>query len=291
MRLLVLGRHGQVARELAEASLPEGWSLTTAGRDELDLREVESIASRLLAIAPDAVINAAAYTAVDQAELEPAAAARLNAEAPAVAAAACAELGAPFVHISTDYVFDGRKPDPYVEDDPVCPLSVYGRTKADGESTVRASGARAAILRTSWVYSARGSNFVKTMLRLADEREEVEVVEDQVGRPTWARDVAAATLLATAALRDRLFEQQVFHIAGEGDATWADMAQHVFDRLAQAGRPVPRLRRISSAEYPTPAVRPRNSRLDGARAREQLLFTPRPWRDGVDLVLRDLGVG
>ena len=290
MHVLVLGRHGQVAQALAAFPLPDRYRLTTAGRAELDLADVAGIGDALKAIGPDAVINAAAYTAVDQAESEPAAAALLNAETPGAAAQACAAMGVPFVHISTDYVFDGCAAEPYLEDNPLSPVSVYGRTKADGEAAVRQSGAASAILRTSWVYSSTGANFIRTMLRLAETREEVSVVDDQIGRPTWARDVAAGALLAVAALRDRLFHHEIFHITGQGDATWADVAEHVFDRLREAGRAAPSLKRITTADYPTPAVRPANSRLGGDRAEAVLYFTPRPWREGVDLVLAELGV-
>lgn len=289
MHVLVLGRHGQVARELAGMPLPAGWSLRTAGRAELDLTDLGGLRDRLLSLAPDVVINAAGYTAVDQAEGEPAAAAVLNRDGPAIAAAACAEVGAPFVHISTDYVFDGRKGEPYLEADPVCPVGVYGRTKAEGEAAVTESGAITAILRTSWVYSAHGTNFVKTMVRLAGEREAVSVVDDQVGRPTWARDVAAAALLACAALRDDPSDAGVFHITGEGDATWADVADEVFAVMREAGRSAPVLRRIATAEYPTAAMRPADSRLGGSRAEEVLYFRRRPWRDGVRSVLAELG--
>ena len=201
--ILVFGRSGQVARELAKVGAPAGFELAFAGRETLDLASGADPAALIADLAPAAVINAAAYTAVDRAESEPDAAFRLNRDAPAAMAAACARADAPFVHFSTDYVFDGTKPSPYVEDDPVGPTGVYGLSKAEGEAGVLAAGGAATILRTAWVFSAFGANFVKTMLRLGESRPEVAVVADQLGRPTWAEDCARAALRATQALLDR----------------------------------------------------------------------------------------
>ena len=275
--LLVLGGEGQVARELAAIAPAEGWTVTRVGRAQADLSTAE-IAPLLAAHRPALVVNAAAYTAVDRAETEPAAARALNADLPARAARACAEAGTPLVHISTDYVFNGSKPQPYVEDDPLSPLGVYGATKADGERAVQAAGGRAAVVRTAWVYGAEGANFVRTMLRLAGSRDELGVVGDQHGNPTWSQDVARACLK----LGDRLCggdrdAQGVFHAAGEGDTTWAGFAAAIFAESARRGGPSARVRPITTAEYPTPAQRPANSRLDCARLARAVGWRPGPW--------------
>jgi dTDP-4-dehydrorhamnose reductase len=238
---------------------------------------------------PDLVLIAAAYTAVDRAESEEETARLVNADAPGAIARACAETGAGLLHVSTDYVFDGAKPEPYVEEDPIAPASAYGRTKAEGEAAIRASGARAAIVRTSWVYSPFGANFVKTMLRLAESREEVGVVADQLGRPTAAADLAAALLeLGLRMTRRDIAAEGLFHYAGAGDATWADFAEAVFAASAGRGGKQPRVRRIPTAEFPTPARRPANSRLDTAKI-EGLGVRPRPWREALEICLDRLG--
>ena len=277
--ILVFGRSGQLARELAKLGAPGGLELDFAGRTDFDLAHGDDPARLIEARAPVAVINAAAYTAVDRAESEPEAAFRLNRDVPAAIARACAARDTPLVHISTDYVFDGTKAEPYVEGDPVCPISVYGRSKAEGEAAVLQSGARAGVLRTAWLYSAFGSNFVKTMLKLAQTRPEISVVDDQVGRPTWAEDSAGGALRLVQALLDRDDRASgVFHLSGEGDATWADFAEAIFEESALRGGPRPAVRRITTAEYPTPARRPANSRLDCSRITEILDWRTRPWR-------------
>ena len=275
--LLVLGAEGQVARALAALGPAEGWTVTRIGRAQADLATAE-IAPLLAERRPALVVNAAAYTAVDRAESEPGAARALNADLPARAARACAEAGVPLAHISTDYVFDGSKPAPYVETDPLAPLGVYGRTKAEGEAAVAAAGGRAAVVRTAWVYGAEGANFVRTMLRLAETRDEVGVVGDQHGNPTWSQDVARACLR----LGDRLCggdrdAQGVFHATGEGDTTWAGFATAVFAESARRGGPSARVRPIATTDYPTPAQRPANSRLDCAKLRRVTGWRPGPW--------------
>lgn len=285
-KILVIGEHGQVARELAKLGPPAGFELAFAGRDRFDLDDP----GRTVAdAAPAAVINAAAYTAVDKAESEPEAAFRLNRDAPGALARACAERGVPFVHFSTDYVFDGTKPEPYVESDPIAPLGVYGESKAEGEALVRAAGGLGGIIRTSWVYSAYGANFVKTMLRLAETREEIGVVADQLGRPTWAEDCARGALRLTQALLEgRVDGGQVFHLSGAGDAVWADFAEAIFELSAGRGGTRPRVRRISTADYPTPARRPANSRLDCARITAALDLPMRPWRESLKACLSEM---
>ena len=288
-RVLVIGKTGQLARELAAASPPAGFQLEMLGRDQMDLSRPEDAAQAVRDRAPDLVLLAAAYTAVDKAETDEAAARLVNAEAPGAIARVCAELGAPLVHVSTDYVFDGSKPEPYGESDPIAPIGAYGRTKAEGEALIAASAARAAVLRTSWVYSPYGANFVKTMLRLAESRDEVSVVGDQLGRPTAAADLAAAVLaMGERLLQDEAAAEGVFHYSGAGDATWAEFAEAIFEGAARRGRPGARVRRITTAEFPTPARRPANSRLNTAKI-EGLGVPPRPWREALDICLDRLG--
>ena len=277
-KILVLGRSGQVARELDKIGAPDGFAFEFAGRERLDLGAADP-RPLLDEVRPAAVINAAAYTQVDKAESEPEAAYRLNRDAPAALARACAEAGVPFVHFSTDYVFDGTKAGPYVETDPIHPTGVYGASKAAGEAEVLAAGGPAIVLRTSWVYSAFGANFVKTMLRVAATRDELGVVDDQLGRPTWAEDCARGALRAAQALLDGEIQgAELFHLAGEGDATWADFAEAIFELSAARGGPSARVKRITTADYPTPARRPANSRLDCGKMIGALNWPMRNWR-------------
>jgi dTDP-4-dehydrorhamnose reductase len=269
MRILVTGTQGQVAQSLVErASAHAGMSVVPLGRPELDLLDLERIEAAIGAARPDAVVNAAAYTAVDQAESEPELAQRINGDAAGRVAAAAARLNVPVLHLSTDYVFDGTLERPYRESDPVAPLGVYGRTKLDGERQVAAATANHAILRTAWVYSPFGKNFVKTMLRLSESRPEVRVVADQRGSPTSALDIADALLV----MGRRMVEEHgnidlrgTFHLTGSGEATWAAFAEAIFQHAERHGRSPVRVVPITSAEYPTPAQRPANSRLDCSR--------------------------
>lgn len=290
-RLLVFGGTGQLARELVRLGRDEGRKVRACGRLELDLADADLDAALPALLAewrPDAVVNASGYTAVDKAEVEYDAALHLNRDAPAAMARACAAAGTPFVHVSTDYVFDGRF-GPYREGDPVAPAGAYGRSKAEGEAAVRAAGGRAVTLRTSWVYAAHGANFVRTMLRLASTRDEVAVVADQRGRPTWARELAQGCLLAADALgRGELADTPVLHVSGGGEASWADFAAAVFELSAARGGPLARVRPITTAEYPTPAPRPADSRLEGRLAAERLGFRPRPWRDSLAACLDEM---
>lgn len=280
MRILVFGRTGQVATELARIA-PEA---TFLGRDTVDLADPPACAAAIAAHRPDAVINAAAWTAVDRAEAEEAAAHRVNADAPAAMAGACATLGVPLVHISTDYVFDGAGHTPFTPDAPTGPLGAYGRTKLAGEEAVRASGATHAILRTSWVFSAHGANFVKTMLRLSDTRDRLTVVADQTGGPTPAAGIARACLTIATQLAADPAKSGTYHFAGGPDVTWADFARAI---LAAAGRTT-QVEDIPTSAYPTPARRPANSRLDCITT-ETTFGIPRPdWRPGLAAVLREL---
>lgn len=285
--ILVIGRSGQLASELALAAPAN--ALRACGRDTLDLTALEALPDRLRELAPDAIINAAAYTAVDKAESEPDAAMLLNRDGPGVLASVCADLQIPLVHISSDYVFDGANASPYVEADPTSPTSVYGHSKLEGEQRILAAGGRAAILRTSWVYSAFGANFLKTMLRVAATRDEISVVDDQIGRPTWARDLAEACLEVTRRLGNGDDSATgVFHYSGAGDATWADFACHIFETAKRLGYPTAAVSRITSAEYPTPVKRPANSRLDTTKFENVFNLKPRDWREACELCMKQL---
>jgi dTDP-4-dehydrorhamnose reductase len=290
LRVLVIGKTGQLARELSLRA-PSDISVTAIGRPELDLANPTDAAAVVRDFPCDAVINASAYTAVDMAESEPHAAMVLNAEAPGRIARVCAVHAVndiPFVHISTDYVFDGEKSTPYRESDPTGPQGAYGESKRAGEAAVLAAGGRAAIIRTSWVYASHGANFLRTMLRLAEARDELGVVADQLGRPTWAADLADACFAVTRQLAaHNTSAQGVFHYSGAGDASWADFAEAIFAESAARGGPSARVRRITTADYPTPAKRPANSRLDTAKI-EALGINPRSWREAVALCLDEI---
>lgn len=287
-RVLVLGADGQLGRELRRARAPAGLSLSFAGRSDIDITS-DGAAAALTAMRPDAVINAAAYTAVDKAESEPELAFAINRDAPALLAREAATLGAPFLHISTDYVFSGEKPGPYVETDIKQPLNVYGRSKSEGENAILSCHAGALILRTSWVYSPFGANFVKTMLRLGETRDSVRVVADQIGRPTAAGDLAAVCLaLVARQLAGSDAAKGVLHFANEGKASWADVAGAIFSEAATRGRRPVAVTSISTADYPTPAKRPANSLLDTSRIETEFGIVPRPWRAALSECVAEL---
>jgi dTDP-4-dehydrorhamnose reductase len=286
--VLVFGRNGQVARELHALRESFERPFLFLGRKEFNLEAVGEIEALTAHYRAGAVINAAAYTAVDKAESEPGAAFQLNRDAPAAMARACASLGLPFVHISTDYVFDGKKSSAYVETDPRAPQSVYGASKAEGEEAVTSAGGQTAILRTAWVFSSYGSNFLKTMVRLAHTREEIGVVTDQHGRPTWAHDVARACLTSLNLMERDRHSLGILHAAGSQDASWADFADMIFTEQANRGRPAPRVRRIMTADFPTPARRPKNSRLDTARTEAVLGWKASPLLGAIATVLDHL---
>lgn len=282
MTLVVFGRTGQVARELA-VRRPDAVYLDRAAVDLSDPSSVAPALAPHLADA-DAVINAAAWTAVDKAEEAEDAARAINGESPGAMARACAAAGVPFVHVSTDYVFDGRGTDPRRPADPTAPLGAYGRTKLAGEEAVRAAGGTYAILRTSWVFSAYGSNFVTTMLRLSQTRDALTIVADQVGGPTPAAAIAEACLRIAGALRDDPGLGGTYHFTGAPDVSWADFARAIFDA---AGRSVA-VTDIASAAYPTPAARPLNSRLDCAATRAAFGIERPDWRAHLRAILPDL---
>lgn len=285
LKVLQFGATGQMAREVIARAPRRGLILTALPREEADLSDPAAIERIVAAADADLVINAAAYTAVDRAQTERDAAFEINALAPAAMARACAERGLPLVHVSTDYVFNGGGSRPWREDDATAPVNVYGDSKLAGEQAIAESGARAAILRTSWVFSAHGANFVKTMLRLAD-RDELKVVDDQIGRPTFAGDLAEAALTIGERLaRDENAAAGIFHFAGAGAVSWHEFAMAIF---AAKGPPVPRVVPIPTQDYPTPAARPANSVLDCARIESAFGIVPRSWRDGLDETLAAL---
>jgi dTDP-4-dehydrorhamnose reductase len=291
IRIAVTGRHGQVARALAEAGPGLNVEIISLGRPELDLAVPETIRHALRSASADIVVNAGAYTAVDQAEREPEIAWAVNGTGAGVLAEAARSLGLPVIHLSTDYVFDGNKGSAYVEKDSVAPASAYGSSKLAGERAVVAATANHIILRTSWVYAPYGKNFVRTMLALAESRDEVRVVSDQHGCPTYAPDIAAAIIGITRNLlrnpSDPLM-RGIFHLAGSGETSWAGFASAIFNFLAAKGLRKPALTAIASTDYPTPARRPANSRLNCAKlARVHGIQLP-SWRDSLGICLERL---
>ena len=283
MRILVLGSSGQLAHALRLAATPD-LMIETVGRPQTDLTDRAAVIAATTAHRPDVVINAAAYTAVDKAESEREAAFLVNATGAGYAAMATAAAGIPLIHVSTDYVFDGNKATPYLETDPTGPVSVYGASKLAGEQQVAGSNPRHVIVRTAWVVSPFGANFVQTMLRLATERDELRVVADQVGSPTSAIDLAAALIAVArqvAAMAPGDSRWGVYHATNSGTANWADLAEHALAASARHGGRVVPVRRITTADYPTPAKRPANSRLDGSKLTRNFAVTLPCWQDAV----------
>ena len=296
MRILLLGKNGQVGWELQRSLAPLGelTALDRHGADGLcgDLGNPEGIAATVRAVQPQLIVNAAAYTAVDQAESEPELARRINAAAPAVLAREAAAGGALLVHYSTDYVFDGSGERPWREDDATGPLSVYGQTKLEGEQAILASGCAHLILRTSWVYAARGGNFAKTMLRLAQERERLTVIDDQWGAPTGAELIADVSAHAIAQTRQQPGKAGIYHLAPAGETTWFQYAKHVIAQAQQAQSAIKikatEILPIPTSAYPTPARRPHNSRLDTRKLQAAFGLSLPPWQRGVDRMLVEI---
>ncbi len=292
MKILLLGGNGQVGRELRR-SLPALGEVIVATRDGVGADAVagfdqpESLAGLIETIAPDVVVNAAAYTAVDKAETDIDAAFRINAEAPAAIAGACEAIDALLVHYSTDYVFDGRATRPYFENDATAPLGVYGASKLAGEQAIQGSGTRHVILRTAWVYAAHGKNFLLTMLRLAGDRDELRVVADQYGAPTPAAWIADAT---TALLRHGVAESGTWHLTTGGETNWHEFATAIMDEAHALGllQRKPPVLPITTVEYPTPAHRPAYSVLDTMRLRRDFGILPLDWREGLTHTLQEL---
>jgi dTDP-4-dehydrorhamnose reductase len=290
-KLLLLGRNGQVGWELQRALAPLG-EITALGSAEADFAQPEALAAVVRLIAPDIIVNAAAYTAVDKAESEPELAHTVNAAAPAVLAREAAACGAWLLQYSSDYVFDGSGNTPWTEDAATGPLSVYGRSKLAGEDAIRASGCRHLILRTSWVYAARGGNFAKTMLRLARERDRLRVVADQIGAPTGAELLAdlSAHMLRTALIKPSV--SGTYHAAAAGETSWHGYARHVIEVARAAGQPIKvdldAIEAISTSDFPLPAPRPANSRLNTQKLRDSFGLVLPPWQAGVDRMLAEV---
>ncbi len=293
LRYLVTGREGQVVQSLLEqCRRPEHahLELIAMGRPELDLMDLDSLRRSVETVEPDLIISAAAYTAVDQAESDEETARQVNALGPKALGQAAAYLNIPVVHLSTDYVFDGDKKTPYEESDPVAPVSAYGRTKLEGERLLLEATPNAVILRTAWVYSPFGKNFAKTMLRLAETRDQVNVVADQVGNPTSALDIADGILKVAGNLLEdsdpRL--RGIFHMSGRGDASWADFAEEIFRVSVSYGGPSASVGRITTENYPTPAKRPVNSRLNNVSLRAIHALELPSWRVSTQDVVKRL---
>lgn len=291
MRILVTGVAGQLARSIRErASGASGTEIICMGRPNLDLARPETIEASVRAVNPDVIVNAAAYTAVDNAQDEPELARIVNAISPGVLAATANASGARLIHLSTDYVYDGNKNAPYVENDLTGPSSVYGNTKLEGELAVRAQSHGHLILRTAWVYSPFGKNFVKTMLDLAATRPRLTVVDDQSGNPTSALDLADAVLAIVGHWRHEPETGlgEVYHCAGTGATTWCGLARHTLRRSRELGGPCAEVTGITTSEWPTKATRPANSRLNTDKLARDFGWRSPGWQQSVDVVVRRL---
>jgi dTDP-4-dehydrorhamnose reductase len=287
--VLVTGAGGQLGTELQRCIWPEGWEVVAIDQADLDLSEPAAIAAKVAERPWSAVINGAAYTAVDKAETDIVTAWAVNALAPAAFAQACAKAGIPLVQVSTDYVFAGDKQGTWEVDDPVAPLGVYGASKLGGELAVRTSGARHAVVRTAWVVSAHGANFVKTMLRVGAERDTLSVVDDQRGSPTSAADLAAALMhIAVRLAEDQAAPTGTFHFSNAGDISWADFATEIFRQSVARGGPSADIVPIPSSAYPTPAKRPANSLLSHDAIGAAYGIAPRSWQAALGDILDEL---
>ncbi len=282
--ILLTGGTGQVGQAVLRHAETRGLDIFAPTRAQMDLTNAQSIADMVTNRPWSAVINCAAYTAVDRAETDAVLAEQVNAVAPAIFATETAKRDMPIIHVSTDYVFDGTKDAPYVEEDVVNPLGVYGRTKEKGESAVRTLNPRHAIIRTAWVVSAGGANFVNTMIRLASERPEVSVVDDQIGCPSSASEIAQ-TLLAVA--EHPHAQYGTWHFVNGGEASWHELAATIFANMGERGLATPALKAITTSQYPTPAKRPSNSRLSTAAIQRDFGITPRHWQDAIDEILAE----
>jgi dTDP-4-dehydrorhamnose reductase len=289
MRILITGKNGQVGSEFSRLYHPPG-DVVAAGRAECDFSSEQSIRDLVRRIEPAVIVNAGAYTAVDQAEVERDLCYAVNAAAPRVLAEEAARLGALLIHYSTDYVFNGEKPEPYLESDPINPVSVYGASKAAGEAAIAETASRYLVLRTSWVYSAHGKNFLRTMLRLGAERSELRVVDDQVGAPTSAAAIATATaqLVEQYATSGATLPVGIYHMTAGGSTSWCGFARAIFD--AGVLSVPPRLQAIPSSAYPTPAKRPANSVLSNDKFAHTFGFRLPPWQQQLQDVLTGMQV-
>ncbi len=281
--IAVFGAGGQIGSALARRARARQQKLALFTHADADITDHNAVVAALRDFSVGIAINAAAYTAVDKAESEPARAFAINRDGAATLAEACATQGTQLIHISTDYVFDGTKSGPYLESDPISPLGVYGRSKAEGEEAVIGVAPDCIILRTAWVYGLDGANFVKTILRLGAERDAVRVVDDQKGSPTFADDIAEAILTLIAA--GERAGSRIYHLAGQGTATWFEFAREIFAETERRGMKTPRLEAITTAQYPTPAKRPANSVLDCSRITNDFGIKLPPWQEGLKRML------
>ena len=296
MKILLLGKNGQVGWELQRALAPLGEVIAldfdSPGPLTADFSKPESLAATVRAVAPQIIVNAAAHTAVDKAESEPDVARALNATSPAVLAREARALGAWLMHYSTDYVFDGSGSSPWAEDSPTGPLSVYGRTKLEGEQAIRTSACRHLILRTSWVYAARGGNFARTMLKLAKERDRLTVIDDQIGSPTGADLLADLTAHALRTALQRPEVAGTYHAVAGGETSWHGYARHVIEFARALGQPIKvaaeAIEPVPTSAFPTPAKRPNNSRMNTHKLRSTFGFALPTWQAGVERMLTEV---
>ncbi len=303
LKIVIVGRNGQLAWE-ANQRFQELGEIICVGRPELDLLDLNGVRQEIRRIKPTVIVNAAAYTAVDQAESEPEAAMKINSEAPAAMAEEAKRLGALFITYSTDYVFDGKSAVPYSESDPTAPLNVYGASKLSGEKAVEAVGGNHLIFRTSWVYGARGKNFLKTILKLAAERPELKIVNDQVGAPTWSRDLADTTKTIIEQLLTKCKSENIpigealgehrgiYHMTAAGSVSWYGFATAIIEEMKRRGLSQGSLAKVTpipSSEYPTPAARPHNSRLCNDKLKNTFGVTLPLWRESMEAVMNELG--
>ena len=286
--ILILGSGGQLGFELMRQRWPAPLLPVGRARTACDIADPASVEQVLAETRPALIVNAAAYTAVDRAETEPAAAFRTNRDGPAVLGAACARHGVPLIHVSTDYVFDGSKPGGYAEDDPVAPLGIYGQSKQAGEAALAEAWPEHVVLRTAWVFGTHGQNFVKTMIRLGTERPQLRVVDDQRGCPTPADSLAEAIRTIAAAILRGNGAWGIYHYAGDEAVTWHGFAATIFERLAEHTGRAPALTPIPTSDFPTPARRPANSVLDCRRIGQAYGIPPAAWRAGLDRVMTEL---
>jgi dTDP-4-dehydrorhamnose reductase len=286
--ILVLGSGGQLGQELLAAAQAARIPATGFSRGQADIADADAVARALSDTAPSLVVNAGAYTKVDKAEAERDEAFRANATGPEILAKACAGAHVPLIHVSTDYVFDGTKSGAYRESDPIAPLGVYGHSKAAGEDAIRQHWDRHLILRTAWVYGVYGANFLKTMLRLAGDRDELRVVADQRGCPTSTADLAAAILQVAQRIADGQTDFGTYHLAGQGVTTWHGFASRIVEAQQPFTGRLPKVTPITTQDYPTPAQRPANSELDSTLFAQTFGFTARPWQDATDETVKKL---
>ena len=292
MKIIVLGKNGQVGWELQRTLAPLG-QVIALGRQELELSNEQAIRQVVRDISPDLIINAAAYTAVDRAEEEPDLAMAINGTAPGIIAEEAARCQAALIHYSTDYVFDGNQERPYTEEDRPNPINVYGKSKLAGEEAIRRTGVKHLIFRTSWVYSLRGKNFLLTILRLARDKEELSIVNDQFGAPTWSRMIALATaqVIAISGGKINSSHHSLYHLSSAGQTTWHDFAAAILADSSRFLEKLPVLKAISTAEYPVKAARPHCSLLDNSLFQQYFHLNLPDWKSSLDLVLDDLWRG